>query len=822
MSRNETEQWKLSRQWMIEQGVIPPIHPATKPTADLVDFARCLRDGVYLCVTLNKIKPNCVQFSPRPTMQVTYVRNINAFLTCCYEVFRIQEEYLFEEADLYDVTNFQKVIQTLSRLSWTQQALSHGWEPFPRESEKDIYDQEQESIYANLEDLAFESAQTIEDNSTIYDVVPTEEDEDIYGDESIYAAVVAYQSLPQVIPKSQNEKRHNICMELLETEKSYISVLLLIVEVGVARGRGIGQARGRGIGQASGRGIGQGRGRGIGQARGRGIGQGRGRGIGQGRGRGGGASGRPGGGASGRPGGGASGRPGGGASGRPGGGAGVRSDACPPPPPPPPVQTYQAVLKSHLSEEDQILLFMLPGKLLPCHHVLVEGVQQAVDNPQVDLATFFLDQQQGLLQYGIYVATLPTATKKAKQLQESREVGKLLQETMAKSPQRFPLSDLLTIPLQRITKYPLLIKELLKCAEKQVPRNAQEITNLQALLDKMQDIVQYVNEAKRDFEHLKLVMEIEQSINDSKVGVTNLGRFRNDGELKVKSDDEKEAKKKWFFLFDKGLLICNMQKKVWGMGPIRYYMKDVIDTHSIVISDLPNQQQGKKLVYPFKLSATSGSCATGPQSIVCYALAADIKTQWVQSFESAKNIARPALYNHGHHEFELETFSKPTMCSGCKKLLCGSYFQGYMCRHCSVSCHLDCMKTIRKCRAATGEDLNSSHGSTRSSEVRPKSKISVDATLHLSKGEGVPRPGSIFFALEKYDHPLFVSATNNRRALMLAKGEEVEIADANDPNWWEVSAAATHFVVVVPLSACATLCPVVSCHLCLWVLSLAS
>ena len=70
MAQAEVQQWKLARQWMIERGVIPPIHPATKPSADLVDFARCLRDGVYLCMTLNKIKPNCVQFSPRPTMQV--------------------------------------------------------------------------------------------------------------------------------------------------------------------------------------------------------------------------------------------------------------------------------------------------------------------------------------------------------------------------------------------------------------------------------------------------------------------------------------------------------------------------------------------------------------------------------------------------------------------------------------------------------------------------------------------------------------------------------------------------------------------------------
>ena len=64
-------EWKLARQWLIDGGVIPPIHPATKPSTELVDFARCLRDGVFLCVTLNKMKPNCVRYTGRPQMQVS-------------------------------------------------------------------------------------------------------------------------------------------------------------------------------------------------------------------------------------------------------------------------------------------------------------------------------------------------------------------------------------------------------------------------------------------------------------------------------------------------------------------------------------------------------------------------------------------------------------------------------------------------------------------------------------------------------------------------------------------------------------------------------
>ena len=66
-------EWKQARQWLINSGVIPVTHPVTKPTVDLVDFARSLRDGVFLCNLLLKLKPGCVEnFNSRPIAQVCY------------------------------------------------------------------------------------------------------------------------------------------------------------------------------------------------------------------------------------------------------------------------------------------------------------------------------------------------------------------------------------------------------------------------------------------------------------------------------------------------------------------------------------------------------------------------------------------------------------------------------------------------------------------------------------------------------------------------------------------------------------------------------
>ena len=46
----------------------------------------------------------------------------------------------------------------------------------------------------------------------------------------------------------------------------------------------------------------------------------------------------------------------------------------------------------------------------------------------------------------------------AKQLQSRGDTSRLLHVCQQRSQQRFPLSDLLSVPIQRFLKYPLLIK----------------------------------------------------------------------------------------------------------------------------------------------------------------------------------------------------------------------------------------------------------------------------------------------------------------------------------------------------------------------------
>jgi guanine nucleotide exchange factor VAV len=120
-------EWQMARQWLIDAGVIPPYHRATKPTADLVDFSNCLRDGSFLCDLCNRIKPNAIrQIHSRPQRQFLCMQNINAFLSCCNREFGMESSSLFETTDLYEVSDFGAVVRTLSTLSKTRQSLAAG------------------------------------------------------------------------------------------------------------------------------------------------------------------------------------------------------------------------------------------------------------------------------------------------------------------------------------------------------------------------------------------------------------------------------------------------------------------------------------------------------------------------------------------------------------------------------------------------------------------------------------------------------------------------------------------------------------------------
>ncbi|KAK3761315.1 hypothetical protein RRG08_012800 [Elysia crispata] len=122
------EEWRQCAEWLVRCQILPYDHKATRSDATAFDLAQALRDGVLLCHLLNTLKPSCIDmkdFSQRPQMsQFLCMKNIRTFLQTCTSTFGIKQADLFTPNDLFDVKDFRKVLDTLSKVSKSDISLS--------------------------------------------------------------------------------------------------------------------------------------------------------------------------------------------------------------------------------------------------------------------------------------------------------------------------------------------------------------------------------------------------------------------------------------------------------------------------------------------------------------------------------------------------------------------------------------------------------------------------------------------------------------------------------------------------------------------------
>ncbi|XP_071771046.1 guanine nucleotide exchange factor VAV3-like isoform X1 [Centroberyx gerrardi] len=213
------EYWRQCALWLISCNVLPANHRVTADMAQVFDLAQTLRDGVLLCQLLNNLRPHTInlkEINLRPQMsQFLCLKNIRTFLTSCCEVFGMKKSELFEAFDLFDVRDFGKVMDTLSKLSYTSIAQQGGFKPFPtEESLKD------EDIYNNLEDLIDENAP--EDEEDLYAAVYGLEDD--YDGGEIYEDLMRTEQHPP--PKQAEIDVRSCCLsEIKQTEEKYTETL---------------------------------------------------------------------------------------------------------------------------------------------------------------------------------------------------------------------------------------------------------------------------------------------------------------------------------------------------------------------------------------------------------------------------------------------------------------------------------------------------------------------------------------------------------------------------------------------------------------------
>uniref|UniRef100_A0A8C6P2B0 Vav guanine nucleotide exchange factor 2 n=1 Tax=Nothobranchius furzeri TaxID=105023 RepID=A0A8C6P2B0_NOTFU len=355
-------------------------------------------------------------------------------------------------------------------------------------------------------------------------------------------------------------------------------------------------------------------------------------------------------------------------------------------------KNYMIPLKQVLNPQEMVAIFVNFEDIIRVHFALLRAIDMNMVSGGSGLGKIFLDFKERLLIYGQYCCHMENAQKTLEELIMMREDVKIKVEecTMKVQEGKFKLQDLLVVPMQRVLKYHLLLKELLGHSADRPERQ-----QLKEALEAMQDLAMYINEVKRDNETLKKISEFQSSIENLQVKLEEYGRPKIDGELKVSSNVNRTKQDRYIFLFDKVVIVC--KRKGYN-----YELKEIIELQSYKMSDDPMNNRDMKKVskqtwsYGFYLIHLQGK-----QGFQFFCKTEETKRKWMEQFEMAMSNIKPERATANQHNFQMHTFDKNTNCRACKMLLRGIFYQGYYCSRCGTGAHKECLEVITICKISS-------------------------------------------------------------------------------------------------------------------------
>ncbi|XP_077161139.1 guanine nucleotide exchange factor VAV2 isoform X10 [Paroedura picta] len=383
-------------------------------------------------------------------------------------------------------------------------------------------------------------------------------------------------------------------------------------------------------------------------------------------------------------------------------------------------KNYMNPLRLVLTPQDMEAIFINLEDLIQVHFSFLRAIDVSMMSGGSTLAKVFLEFKERLLIYGEYCSHMEYAQTTLNQVMANREdVRQKVEEcTLKVQDGKFKLQDLLVVPMQRVLKYHLLLKELLSHSsdrpEKQPLKEALEAMQVGSNLaqcqtggqllfsqDPILDLAMYINEVKRDKETLKKISEFQSSIENLPVKLEEYGRPKIDGELKVRSIVNHTKQDRYLFLFDKVVIVC--KRKGYS-----YEQKDIIELLSYKMTDDPTNNKdlkkshGKMWSYGFYLTHLQGK-----QGFQFFCKTEEMKRKWMEQFQMAISNIKPEKATANNHHFQMFTFEKTANCKACKMFLRGTFYQGYQCMKCKAGAHKECLEVIPPCKISSPADQDS-------------------------------------------------------------------------------------------------------------------
>ncbi|KAM9313762.1 phosphatidylinositol 3,4,5-trisphosphate-dependent Rac exchanger 1 protein-like [Pholidichthys leucotaenia] len=295
-----------------------------------------------------------------------------------------------------------------------------------------------------------------------------------------------------------------------------------------------------------------------------------------------------------------------------------------------------------LSPEHVKILFSNIEDILELHREVlstVEGALQPEPQPHHALGHVFLQFKDSFSVYGEYCSNHEKALRLLMELNKIPHIRTFLLHCMllgGKKSTDIPLEGYLLTPIQRICKYPLLLKELLK----RTPQKHTDHAAVEAALQAMKAVCSNINETKRQMEKLEALEQLQSHIEGWEG--TNLTDICTDlllhgNLLKISAGNIQE---RVFFLFDNLLVYCKRKSRVSGKkstkrtksinGP-QYVFRGRINTE---VMEVENVEDGTADYHSNNYTVTNGwkiHNTAKNKWFVCMAKNTEDKQKWLDA-----------------------------------------------------------------------------------------------------------------------------------------------------------------------------------------------
>ncbi|KAK5898545.1 hypothetical protein CgunFtcFv8_015950 [Champsocephalus gunnari] len=228
------------------------------------------------------------------------------------------------------------------------------------------------------------------------------------------------------------------------------------------------------------------------------------------------------------------------------------------------LEQYAATrIDKNITEETVKVLFCNIEEILALHRdflSMVEGLMLPEPNAMHEVGRCFLHFRSVFQIYDEYCGNHEKAQRLLLELNKIRSVRTCLLNCMllgGRKDTEVPLEGYLVAPIQRICKYPLLLRELLK----RTPKRHSDLPQVQESLQAMKAVCSNINEAKRQMEKMEILEEWQSHIEGwegSNITDTCTEMLMHGVLLKISAGNIQE---RIFFLFDKLLVYCKKKNR---------------------------------------------------------------------------------------------------------------------------------------------------------------------------------------------------------------------------------------------------------------------